>query len=108
MQVGGPGGESRGAKLKLKLLADDAAKVGDLQRQLSAREAELASTKSALEASEANLKPKVRECDKLRFGLGSALVAVDRGRGSYMISPSGCAPGKLRRCTLRWSVTELD
>lgn len=43
-------------ELKGRLLADDTGKVGELQKLLSAKEAERISTMSALEASETTLK----------------------------------------------------
>lgn len=63
-------------ELKVKLLVDDAGKLGDLEKALSAKKAELASAKSALEASEAFLNAKDRDCSELSFELGLALAAT--------------------------------
>lgn len=63
----------------MQRLSDDAWKVGDLRKQLSAKVAEMASAKEVLKAKEATLKVKDRYCDKLSSELGSARAAISRG-----------------------------
>lgn len=56
-------------ELKVQLLVDDTGEAGDIRRELSAKEVELASKKSALETNEATPKAKDRECDQLSSNL---------------------------------------
>lgn len=67
-------------EFKLQLFADDSGNVGDLQKPLSAKEVELASTNSSLEVSEGTLKSKHRECVESSPELGSDRAAVGRGK----------------------------
>lgn len=50
-----------------------------IRRKLPAKEVELASTKSVLDAKEATLRAKFRDCVQLNYDLGAARATVGRG-----------------------------
>lgn len=63
----------------MQLLTDYAGKGADLQKFVSAKEVEFASTRSGLDAKEATLHAKVLEFDQLNYDWGSARADVGRG-----------------------------
>lgn len=65
-------------ELKVPPLTAAAERAVNLQKTLSAKEAELVSKKAALETKKIALKAKVRDCDKLNYDWGSAQAVVGR------------------------------
>lgn len=74
-------------------MADEAEKVGKMQRPLKVQEKELASTSRALEATKADMKENAHDCGRQEFELKSACAPFSRVRGSCEISSGGCVLG---------------
>lgn len=64
--------------LKTRLLANDAGRVGEMQRRLKSKVGELVSTKQALEAKKPALKEKIYEYGRLKLELRAARSAIGR------------------------------
>lgn len=67
-------------ELKVQLLTVAAKRAIDLQKKLSAKDVELASTKSVLDTKEVTLREKVQKCDQLNYALGLARIIVGRSQ----------------------------
>lgn len=78
-----------------------------MHEDMSAKEAELASTKSEWNTMEVPLKKMVRECDQLSYNLRSTRAVVACGKRGIRVFVKGGVLGTLRRCMRRRATTEV-